>query len=626
MNRYRLQAALFSAIVTAFLIRALDDLDPNYQRQSAILLHQLLNGRDPKLADISDPTIPQQPTNSAIAVNCLWFASLLTSLGASLCAIICKGWLTEYTSGANPVLGLLRACKRHIRFMALQQLKVHTLVAFLPTLLHSSVLLFFAGLAVYLRRLDERVAIVFIIMGGIFGIGYSLLIILPFATNPPFRPHSTFLFYRLSVIIGKVVVPIVDMFVHTCYLTLRYAIGAVLWPLARLIVSDGNPHHWYMQAGKILPEEYKHIRVWWAHALHDPLDEIDTSQKIQEEAILWLSQVPLDPSESKALASSLALISSSRPYRFEKPVIVFLNLVLEASFREEGQDQTSTAVDCVLVLGHMKFQSAVDRGWDRDHNVGGIPVTASVAWAAQQLTINAFREKPDNSHSEGRRSRLLTAAAWLSPMDSTEDVQLDGGEVLKIQNRSQFIQEIRNTLLRHIDGENVLDNKVLINLIHGMHACIPRGNYGRTSSIVSFLPSFCKDYESPWSEDEAVLRALMTYALDLLLSPEKRKPLVEREIQFDELASELIDGLVNTIDADVATFGFWLIYRVPYAFKSRKTILLDIARIWTLTSKVVPEGYRRQLNFYAVDAFVAIAQSYVIANSTLPKQIGRAHV
>ena len=29
------QAALFSAIVTAFLIRALDDLDPNYQRQSS---------------------------------------------------------------------------------------------------------------------------------------------------------------------------------------------------------------------------------------------------------------------------------------------------------------------------------------------------------------------------------------------------------------------------------------------------------------------------------------------------------------------------------------------------------------------------------------------------------------
>ena len=157
----------------------------------------------------------------------------------------------------------------------------------------------------------------------------------------------------------------------------------------------------------ILPGEYKHMHVWWADALNDPLDEIDTSQKIQEEAILWLSQVPLDPSESKALVSSLALISSSRPYGFQKPVIIFLNLVLEASLREEDtQSRTDVAIDCVLVLGHMKFQSAVDRDWDRDHNVGGIPITASVAWAVQQLTINAFREKSDTQHSEGTRARL----------------------------------------------------------------------------------------------------------------------------------------------------------------------------------------------------------------------------
>jgi len=371
----------------------------------------------------------------------------------------------------------------------------------------------------------------------------------------------------------------------------------------------------------ILPEEYKHMHVWWADALNDPLDEIDTSQKVQEEAILWLSQVPLDPFESKALVSSLALISSSRPYRFQKPVIIFLNLVLEASLREEdSQGRTDVAIDCVLVLGHMKFQSAVDRDWDLDHNVGGIPITASVAWAAQQLTINAFRDKSDTPHSEGIRARLLTAAAWLSPVDSAEDVHLDSEDVLKIQDRYQFIQEIRNTLLRHVSGEKALDNKILVNLIHGMHAYIPRGDYGNVSSIVSFLPSFCKDYESPWSEDEAVLRALTTYALDLLLPPERRKPLVEREVGFDELASELIDTLmINSFNLDVVTFGFWLIYRVPYAFKSRKTMLSDIARIWTSANKVIPEDYREQLNLYTVDAFAAIAQSYVAVNGTLPK-------
>ena len=106
---HNLQAALFSAIVTTFLVRVLDDLQPDYQRQTALLLHQLLNGRDPNLANISDPTIPYKPNGLAIAVNCLWFVSLSASLGASFGAVICKEWLTEYDGGANPVVEIGRA-------------------------------------------------------------------------------------------------------------------------------------------------------------------------------------------------------------------------------------------------------------------------------------------------------------------------------------------------------------------------------------------------------------------------------------------------------------------------------------------------------------------------------------
>ena len=50
---------------------------------------------------------------------------------------------------------------------------------------------------------------------------------------------------------------------------------------------------------------------------------------------------PTGPTRVQGLGFKLTLTSSTRPYRFEKPVIVFLNLVLEASFREEDQGQTS---------------------------------------------------------------------------------------------------------------------------------------------------------------------------------------------------------------------------------------------------------------------------------------------
>ena len=470
--------------------------------------------------------------------------------------------------------------------------------------------------------MDMAVAIVYQVIGGIFCIVYFISTFLPLAANTPFRLHSTLLFHQLSVAVGKVVIPVVDAFVYVCYVMLRYIAGVILFPLARIIFGKEAVRHWHAQAATIFPEERKRMRVWWEDVFNDSLDKINTSQRVQEEAILWLSQMPLDLSESKAVVSSLALISSSPPHRYPKPVIVFTNLTLESSFHEGvGQEQTDVAIDCILVLGNIKFQSVVDQNSDQDHNVGGIPVTASVAWAAQQLTVSAFQEKFNTPHSEGIRVRLLTAAAWLSPIDSTGNLYWDSGEELKLQDRGQFIQGIRGMLLRHVRGKKVLDNKILINLIHGMHAGIPRGNYGRESSIVSFLPAFCEDYDSAWSEDESVLRALITYALDLLSPPGRRQPLVEREVKFDRLASELIDTLrVNTTSTDVVAFGLWLVYRVPYAFKSRKTILADIVHIWTSAIDPIRDNERRQrLNFHTVDAFVAVAQYHVSVSGALPR-------
>ena len=616
---------------------------------------------------MSDPTTPFQPSGFAIAVNCLWFASLSASLGASFGAIICKEWLSEYDGGANPVVDILRACQRQVRFMEFRRLKVHTLVALLPPLLHSSVLLFFSGAVIYLWQIDLRVAIVYLIFGGIFGATYFVSTLLPFVTKTPFRPYSTLLVHRISVVVGKVVISIVDVFAHGCFLTLRFVSSVIVWPLARTIFAGGVLNAWYLGAPTILPAEYTHMRVWWADAFSDSLEEIDTSQRIQEEAILWLSQMPLDLAKSEDVVSSLVLISFSRPHKFPKPVVVFLNLTLNSWFLEVldkgqtgragnslesslrkaiDQGKAHTAINCVIVLGRIKYQSVVDRNSDQDHDVGGFTVTPLVAWVAQQLTV-AFEKNLDIPELGGIRAHLLTAAAWLSPEYVAKGVTPEGEE-LKIRDRWEFLKKIGEILTPRVRNDETFESKVLTNLIHGMHACIPRGNYGSASSIISFLPSLCEDYDSPWSEDESVLRALITYALDLLLPPERRRPLVEREIEFDRLTSELVDALkANVTYTDVVAFGFWLIYRVPYAFKLRKSILGDIIHIWTLSNKkiqedhhTVPEDHgmypenhrtalenyrailenqRKWMNFFAVEAFVAIAQSHLAVKATLPK-------
>ena len=606
---------MFSTIVTAFLIKALDDLEPNHQQQSAILLYQLVNGRDPNPGNIPNPLATFRASGTSVAVNCLWFASLSASLGAGFGAMICKEWLTEYHGGANPVLNLIRACRRQIRFAAFHKWNVHTCISLLPPLLQSSVLLFFAGAIVYIWKVDERVAIMYQIMGGLFALVYFISTFLPFIINAPFRPYSTRLFHRLSVVIGKAVVPVVDVLVHGCYLALHHLARAIL-SFAQTVIDDQILHRWCPRAQTILSGEYKHLRVQWENSFDDSLDEIDISQRVQEEAILWLSQMPLDPHACKPVVSSWALISSSRPHKLPRNVIIFLNMILESSFREvPTQDQTDIAIDCILVLGDIKFQSVVDRNSGRDDDVRGVTVTSLVSWAAQQLAYDALNAPG------GILARLLTAAAWLSPMEVAEDMERNGEKLIN-PDRSYFIRNIKRMLERHVLDERPLDTKVLVKLIHGMHACIPRDDYGIASPIVSFLPLLCQDYDSPWSQDEAVLRAMINYALDLVLPPARRKPLVEREIEFEELASELIDTLITTTGhPEVVAFGFWLVYRVPYAFKSRKTLLMDIARIWTLTNDAIPEDHRAGMTLRAIDAFVAVAQFHAVATNEheLPK-------
>jgi len=530
-----------------------------------------------------------------------------------------KWWLAEYGHGIGPVGGLRRACWRHMEFKIFERSNVHIFISLLPGLLLCSINVFTFGCTLYFWQLNRMMMACYSLVAGSLLTAYFLTFTLPSVANLPLFHYSTSISYRPSSIIGRAAISIVVGFLHICYCALRYLTGSMLFPIIQIFFGTETLLRWYERIKKISSEGRGYTSVQLATAPPNHSDDFDTDQEAQAEAILWLSQVPLDsPESNKVLVSSLAMISSSHPYGdFQKPVVEIANLVLEGWLCEEGgQDQTDTAIDCILVLGNAKFQSAVDRNLDCDHNIGGILVHPAVAWVAQWLTIDAFHAKSNAPHSEGIRARLLAATAWLSPVEEADDIEGDGWE-LKIQDRQEFIEEIRVMLERHVRTDNPLNNEVLIDLIHGMHACIPRGDPNNASSIVPFLSIFCKNHDSSWSKDEAVVRALITYALDLLSSSE-RKPLVDRKITFDDLASELVDALMaNTTHPDVVTFAFWLVCRVPYEFRSRETVLADIAYIWRRTDEGIPEDHRERLRLHATDAFIAVAPHYAMANDEL---------
>ena len=488
-------------------------------------------------------------------------------------------------------------------------------------------------------EINTVVATVCISFGIMFFIIYMTL--LPVVKKTPFRPYSILFLHRFSVLAGYIAIPIVDRIAQGCFIVLNFVTYSVLGRFARTFFDKDTLRTCTKIARSILPRRYQHMRVWWEDWFDDSLDQIDISPQVQEEAILWLSQMPLNPSETKAVVSSLALISPSRPHKFPQSVIVFLNSALESSCRGAP---SRARIDSVLALGRIKYQSVVDQNRDQDHTVGDMPVTALVAYAAQQLTISAFEEEFSTPHSEGIRARLLAAAAWLSPVDKVEEVTPEG-EPLSIQARSEFVQQIGMTLEQHFRGERLLDNGVLVDLIHGMHASIPRGDYGPQASIIPFPLFTRKDHSSlcQWSEDESALRALITYALDLLSYTERKRKLVEREIELDELALDLIDTLCGSVASaasadpsdpvdpadpaappvppEVVVFSFWLVRRFPYAFRSRRTMLADIGNIWNSTKETIAEDHdhRKRLNFHAVDAFVAVARRHLIADRELPR-------
>ncbi|KAI5832696.1 hypothetical protein K523DRAFT_234632, partial [Schizophyllum commune Tattone D] len=146
-------AALFSAVVSTFVVQTSQALQPDYGRVSASLLLELVALHRAKSPDDVAPSeISLESlfyTTSDVWVNALWFTTLALSLATVLIAALVKQWLQEYvkTSAGPP---RKRALVRHIRFTALVRWKVSFIIGLVPLLLHVSLALFFAGLAVFL--------------------------------------------------------------------------------------------------------------------------------------------------------------------------------------------------------------------------------------------------------------------------------------------------------------------------------------------------------------------------------------------------------------------------------------------------------------------------------------------
>jgi hypothetical protein len=129
------------------------------------------------------------PTSSSLACNILWFLSLGFSLSCALIATLVEQWSRDFIQSTemrpSPVI---RARIFAYLYFGLQKFGMHSLIQFIPLLLHISLLLFFAGLVAFLHPINAPLTAVAAALLGSIITAYIYLTVLPmFSSDSPYR-------------------------------------------------------------------------------------------------------------------------------------------------------------------------------------------------------------------------------------------------------------------------------------------------------------------------------------------------------------------------------------------------------------------------------------------------------
>ncbi|QRV96751.1 alanyl-tRNA synthetase [Ceratobasidium sp. AG-Ba] len=257
-------AALFSAILTAFLIESKSLLQEDSGDLMVTLLlaiaqsqQRMEQGNIQTGSPVERPAF--SPPASARWINGLWFTSLALSLAAALIAMLAKEWLIAFTTSRS------RSPRDYAhlhqkRLDGMNKWGALHIIDLLPFMLHVSLLLFAFGLGIYLWILDWKIAVAGITIAAI----------------------SVF-FYCVTVLLGAIY--------QSCPFVTRISkyVGTVLRPLS--IGQQGRPE----PASELQIDSHP-------EALHDDL-----------RSLLWLVKHASDPAVSDCACQALAGLQATVP-------------------------------------------------------------------------------------------------------------------------------------------------------------------------------------------------------------------------------------------------------------------------------------------------------------------------
>ncbi|KAK7440421.1 hypothetical protein VKT23_017059 [Stygiomarasmius scandens] len=215
INSLLVFAALFSAVVTTFVVQTSQALLPDYGYITAgqLIEQNLLLRAAGNVTAIN--SIPPSPvgidtvsfSNTDVWINGLFFTSLSLSLATALLSVLANQWLQAYTSLISGS-ARERAMIRQFRFTGFKKWKMREIIGMLPIILHLSLAVFFIGLALFVSELQHRsVSLIVVIIAAIsFGMYLGSAIIPVIWIGCPYRVPVLFvptqyIFFSIHIVI-----------------------------------------------------------------------------------------------------------------------------------------------------------------------------------------------------------------------------------------------------------------------------------------------------------------------------------------------------------------------------------------------------------------------------------------
>jgi hypothetical protein len=158
-----LQAGLFSAILSAFLIEIRKGLQEDLQSITNNLLTILIENQGTVAGRQTPSSSRFVPSSASRWVNGLWFSSLIFSLMSALGASLAKGWITQFSSTVSGS-GWGDALLHCRRLQGLRRWHLKLIIQCLPILIHIALFLFAVGLVILLFQDDVAIGVLICVL------------------------------------------------------------------------------------------------------------------------------------------------------------------------------------------------------------------------------------------------------------------------------------------------------------------------------------------------------------------------------------------------------------------------------------------------------------------------------